>query len=96
MRVRWTTDAAEDLERISDSIADDRPETARRTARTIAGAVSGLDAFPNRGRQGRVGGTRELVLAPLPVIVVYEVHDEHVHVLRILRGAQEWPPTTLP
>ena len=27
MRVRWTTDAADDLERISDYIADDRPET---------------------------------------------------------------------
>jgi plasmid stabilization system protein ParE len=26
MRVRWTTDAADDLERICDYIAEDRPE----------------------------------------------------------------------
>lgn len=91
MRVRWTTDAADDLERIADYITDDRPETARRIALDIARAVGGLDIFPNRGRPGRVEGTRELVLAPLPFIAVYEIHDEDVQVLRILHGAQEWP-----
>jgi len=35
MRLRWTTDAAEDLERICDFIANDRPESARRVAETI-------------------------------------------------------------
>ena len=47
MRVRWTTDAADDLERICDEVAS-------------------LDTFPNRGRLGRIEGTRELVFAPLP------------------------------
>jgi hypothetical protein len=28
MRVRWTTDAADDLERICDDIAESRPESA--------------------------------------------------------------------
>ena len=91
MRVRWTTDAADDLEKISDYMADDRSETARRIALEIARAVGGLGTFPNRGRPGRVEGTRELVLAPLPFIAVYEVHGEDVQVLRILHGAQEWP-----
>jgi len=54
MRVRWTTDAADDLERISDYIADDRPEAARRIALHIVRTVDGLDTFPNRGRPGRV------------------------------------------
>lgn len=91
MRVRWTTDAADDLERISDYIADDRPEAARRIALHIVRTVDGLDTFPNRGRPGRVDGTRELVLAPLPFIAVYEVHDDEVLVMRLLHGAQEWP-----
>ena len=91
MRVRWTTDAANDLERISDYIADDRPETARRIALDIVRSVDALDTFPNRGRPGRVEGTRELVLAPLPFVAVYEVHKEEVQVLRILHGAQQWP-----
>jgi plasmid stabilization system protein ParE len=32
MRVRWTTDAADDLERICDYIAETSPDTARRVA----------------------------------------------------------------
>jgi toxin ParE1/3/4 len=91
MRVRWTIDAADDLDRISDYIADDRPETARRIALHIVRTVDRLDRFPNRGRPGRVDGTRELVLAPLPFIAVYEVHDDEVQVLRLLHGAQQWP-----
>ena len=91
MLVRWTTDAADDLERICDYIAEDRPGSAQRVAKVIVDGISGLSAFPNRGRPGRVAGTRELVFAPLPFIAVYEVHDT-VQVLRILHGAQQWPP----
>jgi plasmid stabilization system protein ParE len=65
MRVRWTTDAADDLERICDYIAADRPEAARRIAVDITLAIGGLSAFPNRGRPGRVDDTRGLVLALL-------------------------------
>lgn len=91
MRVRWTTDAADDLDRISDYIAADRPEAARKIALHLVRTVDGLDTFPNRGRPGRVVGTRELVLASGPFIAVYEVHDDEVQVLRLLHGAQEWP-----
>ena len=91
MRVRWTTDAADDLERICDYIAETNPTSARRIAQTVVEAIASLDAFPNRGRPGRVGGTRELVFARLPFVAVYEVHDA-VHVLRVLHGAQRWPP----
>ncbi|MGH9204585.1 MAG: type II toxin-antitoxin system RelE/ParE family toxin [Vicinamibacterales bacterium] len=90
MRVRWTTDAADDLQRICDYIAEASPDSARRVAQVVVEGVASLHAFPNRGRPGRVEGTRELVLAPLPFVAVYEVHDE-VRVLRILHGAQQWP-----
>ena len=92
MRVRWTLDAADDLEQIAEYIAAERPETARRIALDIVQGVDALDAFPNRGRPGRVEGTRELVLSPLPFVAVYEVHQHEVQVLRILHGAQRWPP----
>lgn len=91
MRVRWTTDAADDLERICDYIAETNPDSARRIARTIVDGVASLYTFPNRGRPGRVDGTRELVFAPLPFVAVNEVHDE-VRILRLLHGAQRWPP----
>ena len=91
MRVRWTTDAADDLERICDYIAESRPESARKVAKTIVEGIGTLELFPNRGRPGRVEATRELVFAPLPFAAIYEVHDETVQVLRILHGAQRWP-----
>lgn len=91
MRVRWTTDAADDLERICDYIAETSPDSARRVALTIVEGISSLHTFPNRGRPGRVDGTREFVFAPLPFVAVYDVRDE-VQVLRILHGAQQWPP----
>jgi toxin ParE1/3/4 len=92
MRVRWTTDAADDLERICDYVARDRPEAARRLALDVVHAIEGLRAFPNCGRAGRVQGTRELVLTR-PFLAVYEVRDEEVQVLRILHGARQWPPS---
>jgi len=73
MRVRWTTDAADDLERICDYIAQTNPDSARRIARTIVDGIASLHTFPNRGRLGRVEGTREVVFAPLPFVAVYEV-----------------------
>ena len=91
MRVRWTTDAADDLEHICDYIARDRPAAGRRVAKEITNAVGGLSTFPNRGRAGRVEGTRELVLAPLPFVAVYEVQEAQIILLRILHGAQRWP-----
>ncbi len=91
MRVRWTTDAADDLERICDYIAERRPESARRVAKTIVVGVGILELFPHRGRAGRVDGTREFVFASLPFVAIYEVHGDSVQVLRILHGAQLWP-----
>ena len=90
MRVRWTTDAADDLDQICDYIARDRPGAARRVADDITKAVGGLSTLPHRGRLGRVEGTRELILPQLPFIAVYEVQAQVV-VLRILHGAQRWP-----
>lgn len=84
MRVRWTTDAADDLERLCDYVARDRPETARRMALDIIRSVDALDTFPNRGRLGRVEGTRELVLAPNPRAVVNSMIAVF-HAIRVIR-----------
>jgi toxin ParE1/3/4 len=94
MRLRWTTDAAEDFERIVDHIKGDRPGAALRVAETVLDRIGTLEAFPHIGRAGRVNNTRELVLPSLPFVVVYEVFAarDEVCVLRILHGAQRWPP----
>ena len=46
MRVRWTTDAADDLERICDYIAESRPESARRVAQSVVERIGTLGNVP--------------------------------------------------
>ena len=91
MQLRWTEEAANDLERIADYLLLHAPDRAPELIRAVYDAPSTLLTFPNRGRPGKREGTRELVLAPLPYIVVYTVRGEAVFVVRILHGAQQWP-----
>lgn len=47
---------------------------------------------PHKGRNGRVEGTRELVIHP-HFVLVYEVDSQwgKVYILRVLHTAQKWP-----
>jgi plasmid stabilization system protein ParE len=56
MEVRWSTLAAEDLERIFRRIAKDNPTAARETVKTICDGCRELSRFPNLGRPGRMSG----------------------------------------
>jgi addiction module RelE/StbE family toxin len=91
MQLRWTEAAANDLERIADYLLLHAPDRAEELIGRVYDAPAALLTFPNRGRQGKREGTRELVLAPLPYVVVYTVGDDVVFVVRILHGAQQWP-----
>jgi toxin ParE1/3/4 len=92
MEVRWSLQAADDLERIVKYIQQDNPEAARRAAQTIYERAGGLQTLPNRGRPGRVNGTRELALPPLPFVIVYRVlQDDVVEIANVIHGAQRWP-----
>ncbi|MGO9894837.1 MAG: type II toxin-antitoxin system RelE/ParE family toxin [Bryobacteraceae bacterium] len=51
----------------------DNPAAAQRVAQTIYERLTRLGNFPHSGRHGRVEGTRELPLPPLPFIVVYRL-----------------------
>jgi toxin ParE1/3/4 len=90
-RVRWTTNAADDLTRIVEHIREDNPAAALRVARTIYGAVAELRTFPRRGRTGLAPNTRELIFPPWPYIAVYEIIDDQVNVLRIRHASRDWP-----
>jgi addiction module RelE/StbE family toxin len=91
MRLRWTAGALRDLENIVDHLFDQTPQHAPRLVRSIYEAVAALRTFPSRERAGKKAGTRELVMASLPYVVVYQVAGDLVHVVRILHGAQQWP-----
>ena len=91
MELRWTEAAAGDLERIADYLFEQTPEHAGRLVNALYEAPQKLLEFPGLGRPGRMAGTRELVVNPLPYLIIC-VHDvEVIHVARILHGAQKWP-----
>jgi toxin ParE1/3/4 len=91
MELRWTGDAADDLERITEYLFKHAPDRAARIVRAIYDAPTALLTLPNRGRLGKKVGTRELVLPSLPYIIIYQISGDVIHILRILHAAQQWP-----
>ena len=88
MHLRWSPSAAEDLEKIADYLFERAPQYAPAIVRKIQDSCHLLLGFPNIGRLGSQQGTRELVVSPY--IIVYQVRNEAVYVVRILHGAQDW------
>jgi toxin ParE1/3/4 len=58
----------------------------------IEAAVDRLADYPESGRFGRVRGTYELVIVRTPLIMVYRIESDTITILRVLHGAQRWPP----
>jgi len=92
MQLRWSPAAAEDLFRIIEYVRQENPDAAQRIAKTIYESAGSLKSFPNKGRTGRLEGTRELPLPPLPFVVVYRISKDIVEIANVIHGAQKWPP----
>jgi plasmid stabilization system protein ParE len=56
MELRWTEEAAADLEHIADYLFENAPRRAAELVREIYKAPSKLVKFPNRGRPGKKRG----------------------------------------
>ena len=93
-RVRWTEPAETDFLTILAGIAAENPTAAAGVADRIENAVAQLGELAI-GRPGRVSGTFELVLPPLPYIVAYAVipqsQGEWIDVLRVIHAKRNWP-----
>jgi addiction module RelE/StbE family toxin len=87
-QIRWTTEAADQLETTVKHIQQDNPAAARNVAQAVIDSIEQLASFPGLGRPGEVKGTRELVSPPY--VVVYRSTEEIVEILRIWHGAQDW------
>jgi addiction module RelE/StbE family toxin len=90
MRIRWAFPAADDLQNIKNYLQQNYPRFAEQTVRTIYERIQSLKSSPNRGRPGHRSGTRELVITPLPYVVVYRVKSEAIEILHIYHGSQDW------
>jgi toxin ParE1/3/4 len=84
-------EAADDFVAIIEYIQKDNQKAADRVAHKIYSDVTSLEKFPERGRPGRLPGTRDLVLSPLPYVLVYRSRSGFIEIVRILHGSQRWP-----
>ena len=90
--VRWTPQAADDLQAIHDFIARDSPRYARAEVERILAAIDQLEIFPNCGRivpEYKREDVREVIEQPYRL--VYKRQREAVVVLMIFRASRNIP-----
>lgn len=91
MKIVWSPRAVEHMIAVRAYIAEDNPEAAQTVAARIVASVEQLAIHPNRGRPGRVPGTRELVIAGTPYVLPYRVHLDRLEIIAVFHGRQSWP-----
>ncbi len=91
MDLYWHARAIRGLVHLRDTIGSDDPLAAQSIARRILEAAERLRNAPERGRPGRVPGTRERIVTGTPFILPYRVRDGVVEVLRVFHAARKWP-----
>lgn len=89
MRLVFAEPAERDLKDIIDYIAQDNPAAAEKVYRAIIASTERLTRFPEIGRVGRLPDTRELTVASLPYLVVYQVAAETVTILAVFHSARD-------
>jgi addiction module RelE/StbE family toxin len=91
VKVVWSDAAEEDLRSILLYLATDDVDAAFKLVDRLETAGNGLARFPRRGRPGRVPGTRELVVSRTSYILIYEIKDARLDIVRVMHGARQWP-----
>jgi toxin ParE1/3/4 len=91
VKIRWTAIAAADLKSVHEYLTEHAPKHADSIVDRVLSGIDALERFPNLGRQGRLEGTRELVITRTPFIVFYRVGKSHVEILGVLHAARKWP-----
>lgn len=93
MKLVWTRLAVADLLRVHDHVAAENEDAADAMMRRIRDCVAILASHPGLGRDGRVEGTRELIVAGTPFIVPYREKSDRIEVLAVMHGVRRWPET---
>jgi toxin ParE1/3/4 len=93
VKLEWSRLAFADRDEIFDYLAADNPKAALKIDKIIKQELELLVDYPERGRPGRVEGTKELVITRTPYVVAYRIQAARIRILRILHGARAWPET---
>ncbi len=87
----WLERAQQNLANELSFIDNEERRVAKRIARHVKERVASLVEFPNKGREGRVPKTRELIFSQIPYILVYRVHNDRIEILRFLHASRKFP-----
>jgi len=89
--VRWTKQALADLRAAREHLTSEYPQFLQATFLQIQSAINQVSQFPGVGREGRVRGTRELIFAQIPFILVYRKTASAIEIISFLHQSRQWP-----
>jgi addiction module RelE/StbE family toxin len=90
LRLKWRPLAETDLLDILDYIGQDNPDAALSLVEMIQDKTEALRTRPKMYREGRMRGTREMVVHR-NYIVFYRVSEHTVTIQRVKHVRQQWP-----
>jgi toxin ParE1/3/4 len=88
--VVWLDGALQDLQAITEFIAETNPNAAQHLVDRLIEDADSLGIFPVQYRRGRVVGTHELVSHP-NYILVYRYTVRAIEILNVLHARQRYP-----
>ena len=91
MIVRISRPRRADLKAAFDFLYEDNPRAAAATLDELLRAIQTLGDLSDRGRPGRIHGTREFVVTRTGQVIAYVVRANEVVVVRVRHGRQFWP-----
>ena len=91
MKIKLTKLATQDLQSTKDYISQDKPKAALAVMKRVVEAIENIVTFPSMGRPGRVPHTKELVVSGPPLIIIYQVRQDILYIVRIIHTARKWP-----
>ncbi|MCD2173305.1 type II toxin-antitoxin system RelE/ParE family toxin [Rhizobium sp. C4] len=90
-KIRWTRRALRRLDEIGAYISAQNPNAASKVLNRIVVAADSLASQPEMGRDGRIKGTRELVLPDISYVIAYRVAETSVDILTVVHTSRRWP-----
>lgn len=91
MKIKFSKLAADDLKMTKDYISQDNISAANTIIGRVIEAIENILTFPYIGRPGRVSNTKELVVSSTPLIIVYQLRQDTLYIVRIIHAARKWP-----
>lgn len=89
-RIQWTLSAWEDIEEISTYLLmqGETQEFVNACLQYLTQAPKYLVRFPYAGKQGRMPKTRKWRVQRTPYALIYTVHKDGVHILRVMHDSR--------